>query len=254
MKYLSLMILLTACTSLPKGEHQLKKQIENDFPITEGKNVTYINKGRPIYIEANTYPQIQTGGHIYMGGKVYLFSGREELNLTDIIKLNKETMSENYVEFSKDIHQEQMLPSEIIKKEEIPPVVLPQIPIADVNKSEIVFPQTSVTQTLEDHLKLKQSSIKKSQMQVIDHHKCSKAKITQEGSCEELKVSFDLSKCIGETSLQEAHKVKCENGQGIFGVKRNNVRYRVSLKSMTSKDFKKVFWAISPKTDVMFIK
>ena len=237
---LLLLFFLSGCTSLPSGHHELKQMINDDLPKEEtGKN-TYIHKGRPIYLEAQSYPQVVDGGHINMGGKIYIFAGREELTLSEIVKyqIDSEMTTNNIV----------VEPPK--KEEEV--FQAPAINLAQKNNTEDVFPITEGTKTIADSINLRNSSIKKKDMLVINHYRCAKPKIDKQGPCEELKVSFDLTKCTGESTIQEGFKVQCNKDKAIFGIKKDNVRYRVNLIPKTTR--KNITWDILPKLDIMFLR
>lgn len=75
---------LAACISVPKGELQLGPQITSDMQ-SGTKNASHIGKGRPIYVEARSYPQILESGDIWAGGTLMVNIGREDLSLDEVI-------------------------------------------------------------------------------------------------------------------------------------------------------------------------
>jgi len=98
MKIFLIIFLSISCTILPKGDPQLKRSIEDDkesVSLNTPALPSQLNRGRPIYLEVQSYPQLLTGGHISLGGKIYLYGGREELRLDEIIKPTKEIVTEH---------------------------------------------------------------------------------------------------------------------------------------------------------------
>ena len=72
------------CATIPNGELQLGPKIVRD--MHESRTGTQaLNKGRPIYIEARSYPQVLESGDIWAGGPVLLNLGREDLSLDALI-------------------------------------------------------------------------------------------------------------------------------------------------------------------------
>lgn len=72
------------CATIPDGELQLGPKIVRD--MRESRTSTQaLNKGRPIYIEARSYPQILESGDIWAGGPVLLNLGREDLSLDSLV-------------------------------------------------------------------------------------------------------------------------------------------------------------------------
>lgn len=240
----SMLVLISACSSLPKGNHELKQMINDDLPKTEDRKNTYIHKGRPIYLEAQSYPQIIEGGHISMGGKVYVFAGREELALADLIKYQSNSSTET-----------EIIPDTPIQSPtETPAIESSHNVLAEKKTSEETFPITPGTKTLEDVVLLKNSSIKKKDMVVVNHLQCAKPIIEKNGNCNELKVIFDLSLCVGEKLTQDGFQVSCNQNRAVYGVKKNNVRYRATLLSSQGKNKKEQLWTVNKKIEIMFIK
>lgn len=79
------LFILSSCTSLPKGELQLKKMILDDYPEGPYGQSSYIHAGRPFYIESTSYPYLLPDGHISIGGKLLVYVGREELSLEELL-------------------------------------------------------------------------------------------------------------------------------------------------------------------------
>jgi hypothetical protein len=72
------------CVTLPEGELQLGPKIVRDMKASRS-GVQALNKGRPIYIEAYSYPQMLESGDIWTGGPLLINLGREDISLDDLI-------------------------------------------------------------------------------------------------------------------------------------------------------------------------
>jgi hypothetical protein len=72
------------CATVPNGELQLGPKIVQDMQESR-IGTKAINKGRPVYIEARSYPQVLESGDIWLGGPVMLNLGREDLSLDDLV-------------------------------------------------------------------------------------------------------------------------------------------------------------------------
>ena len=72
------------CATVPNGELQLGPKIVRDMQESR-VGTKAINKGRPVYIEARSYPQVLESGDIWLGGPVMLNSGREDLSLDALV-------------------------------------------------------------------------------------------------------------------------------------------------------------------------
>lgn len=84
------LFVLSSCTSLPKGEPQLRKMMLDDRPRNVPERVSYVHSGRPLYIESTSYPFVMADGHISMNGKLLVYVGREELSLNELLPVKEE--------------------------------------------------------------------------------------------------------------------------------------------------------------------
>jgi len=85
-------VILTSCSLTPPvgqpvSKNALRKDLSEQVRGTGGTSTTEmpINAGRPIFIEAWSYPQIVDTGDIWGGGKIYINVGREEITLNDVL-------------------------------------------------------------------------------------------------------------------------------------------------------------------------
>lgn len=223
------LFVLSACTSLPKGELQLKKMILDDHPQEPGGKVSYVHSGRPLYVESTSYPYLLPDGHISMGGKLLVYVGREELSLNELLPTHQEHSKKlDKSEDKQDPPSEVKDPSPIIREfggsRLSGSQALPIFPL---------FPKTPGAESFEDYLKLKEASISKKEQRVVNHLKCAKPKIIHNGTCDQLQVEFDLSKCLGSHFTTKGYKVSCTDDKALFGVRLNNVRYRVTTNRPT---------------------
>lgn len=74
----------SGCATIPEGQLQLGPHIVRDMHESR-VGTQALNKGRPIYIEARSYPQMLDSGDIWAGGPVLLNLGREDLLLEAIM-------------------------------------------------------------------------------------------------------------------------------------------------------------------------
>jgi hypothetical protein len=72
------------CATVPNGELQLGPKIVQDMQESR-MSTKAINKGRPVYIEARSYPQVLESGDIWLGGPFMLNLGREDLSLDALV-------------------------------------------------------------------------------------------------------------------------------------------------------------------------
>ncbi|MBL7663580.1 MAG: hypothetical protein JNM93_00490 [Bacteriovoracaceae bacterium] len=208
------LFVLSACTSLPKGDLQLKKMMLDDQPREPRGGISYVHAGRPLYVESTSYPYLLPDGHISMEGKLLVYVGREELSLNELLPTQKEEETQE-----KQITPEIKEPSPFIREVGGP---------RHAQAESIIFPKTPGTETFADFLKLQEASIKEKDKRFVNHFKCARPKITQNGNCDQLQVEFDLTKCFGSPFIKTGHKVSCNQDEALFGVRLNNVRYRVS--------------------------
>lgn len=236
--FLSLFI-LSSCTSLPKGDLQLKKMMLDDQPRDPQGRLSYVHAGRPIYVESTSYPYLLPDGHISMEGKLLVYVGREELSLNELLPIDKHEEAQE----QKDSPIEIKEPSPFIRE-----LGHPRLSSND----SVLFPKTPGTENLADFLKLQESSIKDKDKKVVNHFKCVRPKITKDGDCGQLRVEFDLTKCFGSPFVKEGHKVSCNQDEALFGVRLNNVRYRVS--TIRPPLPVKGTWNLKPQIQVTFYK
>lgn len=148
------LFILSACTSLPKGELQLRKMILDDHPRHFPERASYVQTGRPIYIESTSYPFMMPNGHISMSGKILVYLGREELSLKEI--LPQEEISSKDQNNKNDGEQNKKeipnKPSEIVKEmgtgiaKTLNPCVKPRITKqGNCNELRVDFDLTSCT-------------------------------------------------------------------------------------------------------------
>lgn len=81
------MIILTmtyGCATIPDGELQLGPKIIKDMKESRVGTAS-LSKGRPLYIEARSYPQLLESGDIWAGGPVMVNIGREDLSFDAIL-------------------------------------------------------------------------------------------------------------------------------------------------------------------------
>jgi len=72
------------CATIPDGELQLGPKIIKDMKESRVGTVS-LSKGRPLYIEARSYPQLLESGDIWAGGPVMVNIGREDLSFDAIL-------------------------------------------------------------------------------------------------------------------------------------------------------------------------
>lgn len=84
MIFICLQVLNSGCATIPEGELQLGPEIKKDMRVTH--NNTFLNKGRPIYVEAKSYPQILENGDIWAGGSLMMNIGREDVSFDEMLK------------------------------------------------------------------------------------------------------------------------------------------------------------------------
>ncbi len=72
------------CATIPDGELQLGPKIVRDMKESR-TSAQALNKGRPIYIEVYSYPQMLESGDIWTGGPLLINLGREDISLDSLI-------------------------------------------------------------------------------------------------------------------------------------------------------------------------
>jgi hypothetical protein len=72
------------CATIPEGDLQLGPKIVRDMKASR-TTAQALNKGRPIYIEAYSYPQMLETGDIWAGGPLLINLGREDISLDVLI-------------------------------------------------------------------------------------------------------------------------------------------------------------------------
>lgn len=248
MKILTLsLFILSACTSLPNGELQLKKMMLDDHPREPQGRVSYVHSGRPLYIESTSYPFLLPDGHISMGGKLLVYVGREELSLNELVPIQESSKKEDDPQDKKDLSPEVKEPTPLIRESGGARLSEIHAPI-----NQPLFPKTPGIENFEDFLKLKNASISKKDQRVVNHFKCAAPKILRDGNCDQLQVEFDLSKCLGSPFVKQGYKVNCADNEAIFGVRLNNVRYRITTNRPPLPV--KGQWNLSSQIQVTFYK
>ena len=85
----SVLALLTAlmagCVSIPTGELQIGPKIAADMKSQNQAGTQSLSRGRPVYLEAQAYPQMLETGDIWAGGQILVYLGREELSLDQVV-------------------------------------------------------------------------------------------------------------------------------------------------------------------------
>lgn len=105
--WLFFLLILASCGFLPSGEKVLSKRIKNQeiskFENYEESNFD-IAQGRPIFIEALTYPQYMDGGHVSLEGKLGIMLGREAIKIQDLISLprNNQDLKDEFDDLTKN--------------------------------------------------------------------------------------------------------------------------------------------------------
>lgn len=234
------LFILSACTSLPKGELQLKKMMIDDQPKEPPGRVTYVHSGRPLYVESTSYPFLLPDGHISLKGKLLVYVGREELSLNELLPKQEEKKKASPSK-----------PSEVPKNEtkERPPIFREMGGGRLSVTPSLLFPKTPGAESFQDYVQLKNSSIKKKDQKVVNHYKCAKPKIIKNGDCTQLQVEFDLSQCFGSPFIKQGYKVNCLKDEALFGVRLNNVRYRIKTQKTP-----KALWSLHPQVQVTFYR
>ncbi len=82
------------CATIPDGELQLGPKIVRDMKESR-TSAQALNKGRPIYIEAYSYPQMLESGDIWTGGPLLINLGREDISLDSLITPTMQPASRN---------------------------------------------------------------------------------------------------------------------------------------------------------------
>lgn len=92
--FLFIILMISSCASPPKGRNVLEEKFKTDlsenFQEKEGEEIQA--SGRPIYIEAITYPQLIEGGHISIEGKIGVYIGRESIKLNKLLNLETNSL------------------------------------------------------------------------------------------------------------------------------------------------------------------
>jgi hypothetical protein len=81
---MAVIIIGCGCATIPEGELQLGPKIVRDMKASR-TSTKALNKGRPIYAEAYTYPQMLETGDIWAGGPLLINLGREDISLDTLI-------------------------------------------------------------------------------------------------------------------------------------------------------------------------
>lgn len=202
------LFILSSCTSLPKGELQLRKMMLDDQPRNIPDRISYVHAGRPLYIESTSYPFMMPNGHISMTGKLLVYVGREELSLNELLPVKEE---------------------------------LPKGPMDKEKEKKVEEKQTP-----EPRFREMASGGRMASTQ------CAKPRITRHGSCKQLKVEFDLSDCVGLPIIKEGFKVSCLGNEALFGVRHNDIRYRIRTHKLPLP--LNDHWNLGPQVQVTYYK
>lgn len=246
MKFLLLTLLAVGCTSLPSGKPQLKKSIRRDKKEASQIEVTpsQLNRGRPIYIEAQSYPQLMNGGHIIQGGKIYIYTGREELRLDEIISEDKKIISsdevgekissfvvtipplpENSFVYSLDENKTSELSLEPETYNDVVNLALSSVADPDFLEVEMNnMPLTPGSMTKDETKKLKESSVK-------DAGSCVKPLLLKQGGCDTLQVKISFSDCINKADVRKTQKEYCFKDRARFSHISDGMSFTVYLRS-----------------------
>ncbi len=76
---------LASCSFTPKGSDELMRKIANDQRDEAAIAEPTVNQGRPLFLEAASYPQFLPNGDIWTGGVILINIGREVLPLNDLV-------------------------------------------------------------------------------------------------------------------------------------------------------------------------
>lgn len=105
--YLFFLLIVGGCGFLPSGDLVLTKRIKNQesHKLDDFTESNYdIAQGRPIFIEALTYPQYMDGGHVSLEGKLGIMIGRETIKIQDLISLprSNQDLTDEFNELTKN--------------------------------------------------------------------------------------------------------------------------------------------------------
>ena len=236
MKKILIILLSVSCTMLPKGDPQLKRSMEEDKEFKTGSPTSLpsqLNRGRPIYLEIQSYPQLISGGHISLGGKIYLFSGREELRLDEIIKPTNSLVTDN----SRPEKISRFVVT--VPTPSTPEVIHVNIPKEDnvnttLSSSEdldlVNAPLTPGSMTFEDAERLKDSSVKSSQS-------CIRPVMLKNNGCEDMEVNLSFTECANRKDIRKTKKEYCFNDRALFTHSHEGATFEIHLKSVDGKKF-----------------
>lgn len=90
-------LLVSSCAILPDGTNVLEERIvkaSKEINKSNFDKVETTEQGRPIYIEAVTYPQMIEGGHVMMKGQMALLVGREKISINNILNIETNPIKE----------------------------------------------------------------------------------------------------------------------------------------------------------------
>lgn len=75
----------TGCATSPFSSAELQKRIDADL-LNQNNLTKDLSQGRPIFVEVHSYPQLLPSGDLWLGGKILVNVGREQINYTDFVK------------------------------------------------------------------------------------------------------------------------------------------------------------------------
>ncbi|MBF0206351.1 MAG: hypothetical protein HQK53_05625 [Oligoflexia bacterium] len=85
--WLTVLLIFSSCSTLPKGEKVLSSMVDEDkSKIVAPKNKDTNYKGRPLFIKAVSYPQLLPDGDIFGGGEMIFMVGREDVAVDELLK------------------------------------------------------------------------------------------------------------------------------------------------------------------------
>jgi len=230
------MFLCISCTILPKGNPQLKRSIEDDkesVSLNTPVLPSQLNRGRPIYLEVHSYPQLLNGGHISLGGKIYLYGGREELRLDEIIKPTKEIVTEN-TKTEKISRFVVTVPAQ--KEPEMIHVKLPNEDTVTSVLSSSVEPElnnnplTPGEMPQDEASRLKKSSVK-------SNKSCIRPIIVKNNGCEDMEVNLSFTECIDRKDVRKTKKEYCFKDRALFTHSYEGATFQIYLKSSDGRKY-----------------
>lgn len=94
---LIIMLIGSGCATSPYSSAELQKRIDADL-LDQRNAAKDLSQGRPIFVEVHSYPQLLPSGDLWLGGKILVNVGREQINYTDFVKKHQIESSKAKVE------------------------------------------------------------------------------------------------------------------------------------------------------------